>query len=152
MSVQEQGMIDIASKPIVRRKAIATGEVILSRLSLQHIRENTNPKGDVLENAKLAAINAVKKTPEIVFMCHPIQITSVKVNFELFDDRVQVFVTVQALDRTGVEIEAINGVMAALLAIFDVSKRYEKDETGNYPVARIQNIYVLEKEKEEFKG
>ena len=152
MSVQEQGMIDIASKPIVRRKAIATGEVILSPLSLKHIRDNTNPKGDVLENAKLAAINAVKKTPEIVFMCHPIQITSVKVNFDLYDDRVQVFVTVQALDRTGVEIEAINGVMAALLAIFDVSKRYEKDNTGNYPIAKIQNIHVVEKEKESFKG
>ncbi|RMG24985.1 MAG: cyclic pyranopterin monophosphate synthase MoaC [Methanobacteriota archaeon] len=140
-------MIDIADKKPMLREAIAKGEVILGPVSISHIRQRTNPKGDVLENARLAAIHAVKKTPEFVFMCHPIQITSTKVSFEVMDDRVICTVKVKAIDKTGVEIEAVHGVMAALLAIFDVSKRYEKDETGNYPIAKIERIEVVSKKK-----
>ncbi len=140
-------MVDIAGKKPMLREATARGEVILSPISIAHIREGTNPKGDVLENARLAAIHAVKKTPEFVFMCHPIQITSTKVKFEVKDDRVVCSVRVRAIDKTGVEIEAIHGAMVALLAIFDVSKRFEKDEDGNYPVAKIGNIEVIEKKK-----
>ncbi len=142
-----KGMIDISSKPPMKRVAVASGEVILNETSLDHIRNGTNPKGDVLENAKLAAILAVKKTPELVFMCHPIQISSVKVEFEIEEDRVRATVMVTTIDKTGVEIEAIAGVMNALLAILDVSKRFEKADDGNYPTTQIQNIKVLSKSK-----
>lgn len=146
-SFDETGMIDIAEKKPMLREALAVGEVVLNEVSISHIKNGTNPKGDVLENAKLAAINAVKKTPEMVFMCHPIQITSTKVSFEVGENKIVCYVRVRAIDKTGVEIEAVHGVMAALLAIFDVSKRFEKDENGNYPTTKIENIKVLEKKK-----
>jgi len=144
----EKGMVDIAEKIPMKRVAVASGEVLLNTTSISHIKNGTNPKGDVLENAKLAAITAVKKTPELVFMCHPIQITSVKVDFKILDDRVKTEVKVTTIDKTGVEIEALAGVMNALLAILDVSKRFEKAEDGNYPRTSIQNIKVVSKTKE----
>lgn len=144
----EKGMVDIAEKIPMKRVAVASGEILLNTTSISHIKNRTNPKGDVLENAKLAAITAVKKTPELVFMCHPIQITSVKVDFKILDDRVKTEVKVTTIDKTGVEIEALAGVMNALLAILDVSKRFEKAEDGNYPRTSIQNIKVVSKTKE----
>jgi len=144
----EKGMVDIAEKIPMKRVAVASGEILLNTTSISHIKNRTNPKGDVLENAKLAAITAVKKTPELVFMCHPIQITSVKVDFKILDDRVKTEVKVTTIDKTGVEIEALAGVMNALLAILDVSKRFEKAEDGNYPRTSFQNIRVVSKTKE----
>ncbi len=143
-----RGMIDISSKEIIKRTATVSGEIILNPTSIAAIRDHTNPKGDVLENAKLAAVHAVKKTPDLVFLAHPIRITSVKVDFEIFDDRIKCLVEVTALEKTGVEIEAVAGVMNALLAIFDLSKRFEKDEFGQYLTTKIVNIAVVEKVKE----
>lgn len=144
-----KGMIDIAEKTPMKRKAIAEGKIYLNSESIHSIQNGTNPKGDVLENAKLAAIHAVKKTPEMVFMCHPIRISSVKVDFKIDEKSVTVQVQVSAIDKTGVEIEAVSGVMNALLAIFDLSKRYEKLADGSYPTAKITDIKVLKKIKEE---
>jgi cyclic pyranopterin phosphate synthase len=149
MIEKTHGMIDIADKPKVPRTATASGEIILSETSLEAIREKTNPKGDVLENARLAAILAAKKTPELVFMCHQIQLNSVKVFFRITKKSVICEVTVNTEEKTGVEIEAVAGVMNALLAIFDLSKRYEKDPNGQYMTARITNIFVKEKIKGE---
>lgn len=143
-----RGMIDISSKEIIKRTARVSGEIILNTTSIAAIKDGTNPKGDVLENAKLAAVHAVKKTPDLVFLAHPIRITSVKVDFELLDDRVKCMVEVNAIEKTGVEIEAMAGVMNALLAIFDLSKRYEKDDFGQYLTTKIVNIEVIEKIKE----
>ena len=78
-----RGMIDISSKKIISRKATAMGVIYLNTTSIEAIRNHTNPKGDVLENAKLAAVHAVKKTPDLVFLAHPIQISSVKVEFNI---------------------------------------------------------------------
>lgn len=141
------GMIDISEKTVVDRSATATGTIHLNQTSLDAIRNNTNPKGNVLENAKLAAVHAVKETPKLVFLAHPIIINSVKVKFEILKASIQVWVSVKAKDRTGVEIEALAGVMNALLAIFDLSKRFEKDENGQYQTARIKEIFVVEKQK-----
>lgn len=143
----ETGMIDISSKPPMHREALASGRVYLTDDSLQKIRDNENPKGDALENAKLAAIVAVKKTPELVFMCHPIKVNTVKVTFDITDRYIECQVKVAAVDRTGVEIEALAGVMNALLALLDVSKRFEKDTDGQYPFTKITDIKVLKKEK-----
>ena len=81
-------------------------------------------------------------------MCHPIKIRSVKVYFEVMDDRVDIEVETVAEDKTGVEIEAVAGVMNGLLAIFDVCKRYEKTPDGQYEHARITDILVVHKVKE----
>ncbi|MHA2252857.1 MAG: cyclic pyranopterin monophosphate synthase MoaC [Candidatus Kariarchaeaceae archaeon] len=143
-----KGMIDISEKQIVKRTAMAQGRIYLGQDSLNSIRDGTNPKGNVLENAKLSAIYAVKKTPDLVFLAHQIQINSTKVYFETFNDYIQCQVVVIANEKTGVEIEAIAGVMNALLAIFDLCKRYEKDTNGQYKSARITDIKVIEKLKE----
>lgn len=140
-------MIDISEKNIMLRTAIASGTVYLNPDSIDSIRDKSNPKGDVLENAKLSAISAVKKTPELVFLAHTINITSVKVNFKVSDDRVECLVKVIAKEKTGVEIEAIAGVMNALLSIFDTCKRFEKDIDGQYKSSRITDIRVLKKNK-----
>ena len=141
------GMVDISDKKIQKRIAKAKGRIYLSDISMSHILSKTNPKGDVLENAKLAAIHAVKKTPEMVFMCHPITISNVDVNFEVNKNYIEVFVSVTTLNRTGVEIEAVAGVMNSLLAIFDLSKRFEKLNDGSYDTAKISNIKVVKKIK-----
>ena len=101
---EPKGMIDISLKPPMIRVATASGQITLCSKSIQHIKNKTNPKGDVLENAKLAAISAVKKTPELVFMCHPIKINQVKFVFKVGEDNVRVEVKVKAIDKTGVEL------------------------------------------------
>ncbi|NDB29901.1 cyclic pyranopterin monophosphate synthase MoaC [archaeon] len=141
------GMVDISDKEVQKRIATAKGRIYLRDISMDHIRLKTNPKGDVLENAKLAAIHAVKKTPEMVFMCHPITISNVDVDFEVHGNYIEVFVSVTTLNRTGVEIEAVAGVMNSLLAIFDLSKRFEKLNDGSYDTAKISDIKVVKKIK-----
>jgi len=150
VETNKTGMVNISNKPVVHREAIAMGKIFLNSKSFASIVEKTNPKGDVLENAKLSAINAVKKTPELIFMCHPIPIENVKVWFELSQKElsVTIYVKVVADWKTGVEMEALTGVSAGLLSIWDVCKRYEKDETGNYPNTHIEEIRVVEKKKQ----
>lgn len=141
------GMIDISNKKVILRIAIASGSIYLNKKSILSILNKTNPKGDVLENAKLSAIYAVKKTPEMVFLAHPIKINSVNVYFDVFEDRIYCKVKVIATERTGVEIEAIAGVMNALLAILDLCKKFEKDEDGQFKTTRISNIKIDKKIK-----
>ena len=143
-----EGMVDIKDKKTSRRVAIAEGTIFLNEESIRHIKEKTNPKGDVLENAKLAGILAIKKTPELVFMCHPIKLRGTNINFDVEDTFVRMKVEVIAEDTTGSEIEAMAGVMNGLLAIFDLSKRFEKDLDGLYPTARITDVRVTHKIKE----
>lgn len=142
-------MIDISKKDPMLRIATAEGTVHLNGESIDSIKNKSNPKGDVLENAKLAAIQMVKLTPQYIFMAHPIAINGVKVNFEILENKIVCQVEVTAIERTGVELEAISGVMGALMAIFDLSKRYEKDEMGQYPIAKIDDIRVINKTKKE---
>jgi cyclic pyranopterin phosphate synthase len=142
-------MVDIGEKDVVRRKAIASGRIVLGKRSLDAIRSGTVRKGDVLEAAKITAIQAVKSTPDIIPYCHPIPIESVKVDFELSNDSLSCTVEVIAHYKTGVEMEALTGVSAALLTIWDMVKYLEKDEKGQYPSTRIADIEVVTKEKGE---
>jgi cyclic pyranopterin phosphate synthase len=142
-------MVDIGEKDVVRRKAIASGRIVLGKRSLDAIRSGTVRKGDVLEAAKITAIQAVKSTPDIIPYCHPIPIESVKVDFNLSDDSLSCTVEVIAHYKTGVEMEALTGVSAALLTIWDMVKYLEKDEKGQYPSTRIADIEVVTKEKGE---
>ncbi len=104
-------------------------------------------KGDVLTTARLAAILAVKDTPRLIPLCHPIPITGLDVNFDLEGERVRATVTVTSVGKTGVEMEALTGVAVALLNVWDMVKYLEKDETGNYPETEIEEIRVLQKRK-----
>ncbi len=140
-------MVDVGNKDIVTRKAIASGEIILGSDTIEMIRTGSVEKGNVLSTARIAAILAVKRTPEMIPMCHQIPITSVDVDFDIGDERVSAVVEVRSMGRTGVEMEALTGVSTALLTIWDMVKSAEKDETGNYPHTCIRNIKVVEKIK-----
>jgi cyclic pyranopterin phosphate synthase len=140
-------MVDITDKPSVHRTATATGLIKLNGSTVDAIKTEKVKKGDVLTTARLAAIMAVKDTPRLIPLCHPISITGLEVNFELVPGAVRATVTVTSVSQTGVEMEALTGVMAALLNVWDMVKYLEKDMTGNYPETEIDGIKVLEKRK-----
>ncbi len=149
MAAEEKlaGMVDITEKPPVFRKATATGSIRLKEATIEAIKTGRVKKGDALATARLAAILAVKDTPRLIPLCHPIPITGLDVNFEIETGRVRATVTVTCVGKTGVEMEALTGVAAALLNVWDMVKYLEKDETGNYPETEMEGIRVLEKMK-----
>lgn len=140
-------IVDVSEKREVPRLARAAGDIILSEETVEKIRTGDVEKGNVFATARVAAILAIKKTPEIIPMCHQIPITAIDVDFEIGKGMISVEVKVRTVGKTGVEMEALTGVSAALLTIWDMVKSVEKDESGNYPNTSIQNIRVLEKIK-----
>ena len=148
--VDERGvrMVEISGKRDARRVAKAKGKIKLRKKTVGLIRVGKVEKGNVLTTAQIAATQAVKRTPELIPMCHPLQITGVKVDFELRDEEVEALVEVTTIGKTGVEMEAITGVAVALLTIWDMIKAVEKDAHGQYPRTEISEIRVLEKLKE----
>lgn len=142
-------MVDISGKGSVYREAVASGRIVLREETLRAIREGTVVKGNVLATARVAATLAVKGTPALIPMCHPIPVSSIEVDFHDRDDSIEACVRVRSLGRTGVEMEALTGVSVALLTIWDMVKSAEKDSEGQYPVTCITGIRVLEKRKGE---
>lgn len=142
------GMVDITGKPPVHRTATATGLIRLKDSTVEAIRSGRVKKGDVISTARVAAILAVKDTPRLIPFCHQISITAVDVLFEIGQETVRATVTVASVGKTGVEMEALAGVSAALLNVWDMVKYLEKDGTGNYPSTEIDGIRVVEKRKE----
>jgi cyclic pyranopterin phosphate synthase len=140
-------MVDITEKPPLFRRATASGTIRLRESTIKAIIAGNVKKGDVLTTARLAAILAVKDTPRLIPLCHQIPITGLDVNFEIEERRIRATVTVTSVGKTGVEMEALTGVAAALLNVWDIVKYLEKDETGNYPETEMGNIRVLEKNK-----
>ncbi len=149
MQRHSAGMIDISKKGEVERVSIASGRIKLKPSTVEKILNKTTKKGNVLECAEMAAILAVKKTPEVIPLCHQINIESVKVEFTVGDDNIEAAVWVKSVGKTGVEMDALHGLSVALLTIWDMVKAEEKDETGNYPHTRIDEIQVVKKEKRE---
>jgi cyclic pyranopterin phosphate synthase len=142
-------MVDITEKKDVIRKAIAEGIITLKKETIQRIRNGQIKKGDVLSTAKLAAINGIKKTSDLIFLAHLILITEIQVSIEINDDEshLKSTVTVKSIGKTGVELEAVMGVMISLLTIFDMCKYLEKNEDGQYETTTISDIRVIEKLK-----
>ncbi len=144
MSVRQA---DISDKPVVFRQATATGRIVLKPETLQRIRDGGLEKGDPLAISKTMAVLAVKKTPEMLALCHPLRIEHVEVDETVLEDSIVVTVTVSAHEKTGVEMEALTAVGVALLNIWDVVKAYEKDKGGQYPSTKIEDVHVVEKVK-----
>lgn len=140
-------MVDITEKPEAYREALARGRIRLRRETIEKIKAGEVKKGDVFTVARVAAVQAVKETPRSILLCHPILVTSVNVDFKMGEDYVEVGVEVKAIAQTGVELEALNGAAAALLNIWDMVKYLEKDESGNYPHTRIEELRVERKVK-----
>ena len=140
-------MVDISGKGDVVREAVATGKIFLRPTTLAAIREGTVVKGNVLATARVAATLSVKNTPNLIQMCHSIPISAIAVDFSDREGFIEASVRVKSAGKTGVEMEALTGVSVALLTIWDMVKSAEKDEHGQYPVTRIEDIRVIEKKK-----
>lgn len=121
-------MVEVAEKPETLRQAEARGEIKVSAEVMRLITENRLPKGDVLTAARLAGIQAAKKTSELIPLCHPLRITSVEVevNPRAARNLVEVKSLVRAVDRTGVEMEALTAVAVACLTVYDMCKAFDK--------------------------
>ncbi|MDQ2068670.1 cyclic pyranopterin monophosphate synthase MoaC [Natronospira bacteriovora] len=120
-------MVDVGEKPVTRRRAIATGRIVVGPEVMAHLREGELPKGDPLRLAEVAAILAAKRTPDLLPLCHPLMLDHVGLICRLneAEQAVDVFATVVTSARTGVEMEALAAVNAALLTIWDLSKPIE---------------------------
>lgn len=135
-----KGMVDVSAKEITVRTAKAAGSVQLGADAFAALAEGACPKGDVLATAKVAATQAAKSTPTTIPMCHPILIEGIDVDFALDEPSasVSVMVAVKSSGKTGVEMEALCGVAAACLTIYDMLKYTGKGMT-------IDRIRLLEK-------
>ncbi len=134
-------MVDVGEKSVVRRTATAGGSVRMSPETVGLLRERAIPKGDVLNTARIAAVLAAKKTPELIPLCHGLNLTHVDVEFEVTEDVVEISATARASDRTGVEMEALTAVSVAALTIYDMCKAVDKNMV-------IGEARLLEKTKE----
>ena len=133
-------MVDVGQKPDTEREAVAKGEIVMQPETLRLIAEGGVPKGDVLTTAQIAGIMAAKRTPDLIPLCHPLQLTKVDVEFEIDEanSRVEITATVRCRGKTGVEMEALTAVSGAALTIYDMAKAVEK-------TMRIGNIRLVRK-------
>ncbi len=140
-------IVDVGRKPEVPRVAVARGTLRLRPETVRAIAGRTIPKGDVLATAQVAALHAVKRTSELLPLCHPIPVSHARASFELGDDALHLTVTVEAHYRTGVEMEALTAAAIGLLCVWDMVKPLEKDDRGGYPDARLEDLHVVRKTK-----
>ena len=143
----EGRMADVTAKPVVRREAVAEGFLRLKPATLAALDAGSLPKGDPFPVARVAGVLAAKATPQLVPLCHPIPLTSVDVDLVREERGVRARARVVAEWKTGVEMEALAAVTAALLTVWDMAKAMEKDATGNYPDTAIEAVRVLSKTK-----
>jgi len=139
-SESEYKMVDVTDKAVTHRKALAVGEIILGSTVIEMIKNKTMPKGDPLTIAEVSGINGVKKTSELIPLCHLLSLDHISLYTEINDKNhsVVVYCLVSAHSKTGVEMEALSGVNCALLAIYDLSKIVE-------PNLKITNTKLLVK-------
>ncbi len=121
-------MVDVTDKKETKRVAIATGKVNVSKETLELIKEGKIGKGDVLGVARVAGIMGMKRTSDLIPMCHPIMINGCSINFEIDDENNSIMIEGMAKisEKTGVEMEALTGVTIAALTIYDMCKAVDK--------------------------
>ena len=134
-------MIDVSSKKETFRRALASGKIYVGAKVFELIKNKKMPKGDPITLAEVSAVLGVKKTSELIPLCHPLPIdhTATKIIMNDNDNSIEVFCVVSAYAKTGVEMEAIMGVNAALITIYDLSKIVN-------PHLKIDNVKLLIKE------
>ena len=119
-------MVDVSAKPVQFREAVARGSISLQRATLALIAKNRIAKGDVLNTARIAAIQAAKRTAELIPLCHPLNLTHVDVELALKSNRIAITATAKIAAQTGVEMEALTAVAVAALTIYDMCKAVDK--------------------------
>jgi cyclic pyranopterin phosphate synthase len=122
-------MVDVSAKDVTARTAVATGVFRTTAEVVGLLRSDGLPKGDALATARIAGIMAAKRTPDLVPLCHPIAVTSVKVDLDLGESEVRITATVRTADRTGVEMEALTSVAVAGLTLHDMVKAVDPAST-----------------------
>ena len=140
--INEQGrarMVDISEKDDTKRIAVGFGKICMKKETLMKIQNQEIKKGDVLGVAQVSAIMAAKRTFETIPMCHPIFLTGADADFKIVEDGIEIRMTVKTTGKTGVEMEALNGVSAAALTIYDMCKGIDR-------AMYIENICLLEKD------
>ncbi|MTB70914.1 cyclic pyranopterin monophosphate synthase MoaC [Arsenicicoccus sp. MKL-02] len=131
-------MVDVSAKAVTARSATARGRVLLAAPAVAALRDGTVPKGDALAVARIAGIQAVKRTPDLVPLAHPIAVHGVELDLAVTDDGVELAATVRTADRTGIEMEALTAVTVGALALIDMVKAVDKH-------ARITDVRVTAK-------
>jgi len=132
-------MVDVGSKPVSRRRAVAAATVTMAAETARQLREL--PKGDALATAQVAGIMAAKRTSELIPLCHPLPLSVVDVRLEIGDARVDVTASAETMAQTGVEMEALVAATVAALTIYDMAKAVDKQMT-------VSEVRLVEKTKE----
>ena len=131
-------MVDVSDKPVTHRTALATGSILVGPQIMERVESGTVAKGDVLGVARVAGIMAVKRTSDLIPMCHPLSVTKCNIDFKLEEGVIRTFCTVKTDGKTGVEMEALTGVQVALLTIYDMCKAIDKHMV-------MTDIHLIEK-------
>lgn len=122
-------MVDTSDKQVTTRRAVASARVLMSPETVTAIRNNSTPKGDPLETARLAGVMAAKRTAELIPLCHPLPLTHVDIRATVEDDSVYLEAEVSTNAQTGVEMEALTAVSVAALTVYDMCKALDKAMT-----------------------
>jgi len=138
----EASMVDVSSKPVMLREAVARGEIRLQKSTLRLIQSHSVAKGNVLASARLAGILAAKKTGDLIPLCHPLPLTHCEVNFDIpkSADRIVITASAKIAAQTGIEMEALTAVTVAALTIYDMCKAVDKE-------MRITEVKLVSKTK-----
>jgi len=120
-------MVDVSAKPVQRREAVATGSIFLKRQTLALIAADRIAKGDVLHTARIAGIQAAKRTGDLIPLCHPLNLTHVDVDLRPKPGRIEIVATARIAAQTGVEMEALTAVAIAALTIYDMCKAVDNE-------------------------
>src|SRR5215510_961380 len=138
-------MVDVSTKPMSKRTAVASGKIQLKRATLELISKDQIAKGNVFVTARIAGIQAAKQTAHLIPLCHTLPLANVKVDIVTLDKGAEVKCTAQTVAQTGVEMEALVGVTVALLTIYDMCKAVDKQMA-------IAEVHLVEKTKQPVRG
>ena len=134
-------MVDVGSKPVTDRRAVAEGRVRMAPETAAAVAAGDAPKGDVVSTARLAGIQAAKRTAELIPLCHPLPLSHIEVSLEVGESSVEITGVVETTAQTGVEMEALTAVSVAALTVYDMAKSIDKSMS-------VTDVTLVEKTKE----
>jgi cyclic pyranopterin phosphate synthase len=122
-------MVDVGDKDVTKRRAVATCSVLMAPATVEAVRSQSMKKGDVLAVARIAGIQAAKRTSDLIPLCHPLMLSHVSVDLSVESDRVAIRAVAEVVDRTGVEMEALTACSVAALTVYDMCKAIDRGMT-----------------------
>jgi len=122
-------MVDVGDKDVTKRRAVATCSVLMAPATVEAVRSQSMKKGDVLAVARIAGIQAAKRTSDLIPLCHPLMLSLVSVDLSVESDRVAIRAVAEVMDRTGVEMEALTACSVAALTVYDMCKAIDRGMT-----------------------